>query len=131
MELLHSFLRCHFAGKPMLALQNIGCLLRLIRHWTPTQQTYIWLLIQGKLIFVLQWFYALVNPVQWMLRFLVLGFGVSSLREIISGKLCNMTCHLPAIGHFQDGDNRLQLSEFISFLLSHLYLSIPLRFEQK
>ena len=28
MEFLHLFLICHFAGKPVKALQNVGCFLR-------------------------------------------------------------------------------------------------------
>ena len=33
MEFLHSFLRCHFAGKPLVALQNVVCFLRLRGQW--------------------------------------------------------------------------------------------------
>ena len=29
MEFLRSVIRCHFAGKPVVASQNIGCFLRL------------------------------------------------------------------------------------------------------
>ena len=29
MELLRSFLRSHFAGKPVMALRNVGCFLKL------------------------------------------------------------------------------------------------------
>ena len=30
MEFLHSFLRCHFAGNLLVALQNVSCFVRLL-----------------------------------------------------------------------------------------------------
>lgn len=33
-EFLWAFLRCHFAGKPGVASQNVGCFVRLIFNWT-------------------------------------------------------------------------------------------------
>ena len=36
MELLHSFFRRHFAGKPVVASWNVGCFLRLLNvTWSP------------------------------------------------------------------------------------------------
>ena len=32
MELLHSFLRCDFTGKPVVVLQNVSCSLRLVPY---------------------------------------------------------------------------------------------------
>ena len=46
MEFLHSFLRCHFTGKPVLASLNVGCFLRLgimrIAFFEPLDLTILW-----------------------------------------------------------------------------------------
>ena len=38
MEFLRSFLRLHFAGKPLVASRNVGCFLRLLRKIVEIQK---------------------------------------------------------------------------------------------
>ena len=38
MEFLRSFLRRHFAGKPLVASRNVGCFLRLLRKIVEIQK---------------------------------------------------------------------------------------------
>ena len=44
MEFLHSFLSDHFAGKPVVVLQNVGCFLRLLAKYNLQS---LWLLLTG------------------------------------------------------------------------------------
>ena len=40
MEFLRSFLRLHFAGKPLVASGNVGCFLRLLRKIVEIQKSF-------------------------------------------------------------------------------------------
>ena len=42
MEFLRSFLRRHFAGKPLVASRNVGCFLRLLRKIVEIQNFFFW-----------------------------------------------------------------------------------------